>query len=55
MAYFDSLSHLAGFLLISDVSDLSNVIVYVTAFILLVDEEQGILPDLDKPPQRGIT
>ena len=32
------------------VSDLLNVIVYVTAFMLLVDKIQGVLLDWSMPP-----
>ena len=46
----DNLSHLTGFLMISSVSNLLNVIVYVTAFMLLLDRVHGVLIDLDTPP-----
>ena len=46
----DNLSHLTGFCVISIVSDLLNVIVYVTAFMLLLDWLYGVLLDLDMPP-----
>ena len=36
--------------MISNVSELLNFIVYVTAFMLLVDKIQGVLLDLDTPP-----
>ena len=36
--------------MISIVSDLLNVIVYVTAFMLLLDRVHGVLLDLDTPP-----
>ena len=31
-------------------SDLLNVIVYMTAFVVLLDRVHGILLDLDTPP-----
>ena len=34
----------------SNVSNLLNVIVYVTAFVHLLDKVNGILLDLDTPP-----
>ena len=34
---------------------ISNVSVYVTAFMLLVDKIHGVLLDLDRPLQRDIT
>ena len=34
----------------SNVSDLLNFIVYVTAFVLLLDRVHGVLFDLDMPP-----
>ena len=34
----------------SNVSDLLNCIVYVTAFVLLLDRVQGVLLNLDRPP-----
>ena len=46
----DNLSHLTGFLVNSKVPDLLNFIVYVTAFVLLLDRVHGILFDLDTPP-----
>ena len=51
----DNLSHLTGFCVISIVSDLLNFIVYVTAFMFLLDWLHGVLLDLDTPPYRGIT
>ena len=36
--------------MISSVSNLLNVIVYVTAFMLLLDRVHGVLIDLDTPP-----
>ena len=36
--------------MISNVSELLNFIVYMTAVILLVDKIQGVLLDLDTPP-----
>ena len=36
--------------MISIVSDLLNVIVYVTGFMLLLDRVHGVLLDLDTPP-----
>ena len=36
--------------MISIVSDLLNVIVYVTAFMLLLDRVHGVLLYLDTPP-----
>ena len=36
--------------MISTVSDLLNFIVYVTAFLLLLDRVHGVLLDLDTPP-----
>ena len=36
--------------MISNVSELLNFIVYMTAVMLLVDKIQGILLDLDTPP-----
>ena len=41
--------------MISIVSDLLNFIVYVTAFMFLLDRVHGVLLDLGKPPKRGIT
>ena len=32
------------------VTDIINVIVYVTAFMLLLDSVHGVLLDLDTPP-----
>ena len=40
--------------MISNVSELLNVIAYMTALMLLVDKIQGLLLDLDMPPSRGI-
>ena len=34
----------------SNVSDLLNLIVYVTAFVLLLDRVHGVMLDLDTPP-----
>ena len=34
----------------SNKSDLLNVIVYVTAFVLILDRVHGVLLDLDTPP-----
>ena len=45
----DNLSHLTGFWVISIVSDLLNFIVYVIAFMLLLDLIHGVLFDLDTP------
>ena len=36
--------------MISNVSELFNFIVYMTAVMLLVDKIQGVLPHLDMPP-----
>ena len=36
--------------MISYVSELLSFIVYVTAFMLLIDKMQGVLLDLDTPP-----
>ena len=41
---------LTGFRVNSNVSDLSNCIIYVTAFILIVDKIQGERLDFDTPP-----
>ena len=46
----DNLSHLIGFLVNSNVSDLLNFIVYVAAFVHLLDRVHGVLLDLDTPP-----
>ena len=46
----DNLLHLTGFLVNSNVLDLLNFIVYVTAFVLLLDRVHGVLLDLDTPP-----
>ena len=46
----DNLSHLTGTWVNSNVSDLLNCIVYVTAFMLLLDRVHGVLLDLDTPP-----
>ena len=46
----DNLSHLTGCLVISIVSDLLNFIVYVNAFMLLLDRIHGTLLDLETPP-----
>ena len=45
----DNLSHLTGFWVIFIVSDLLNFIVYVIAFMLLLDRVHGVLFDLDTP------
>ena len=50
----DNLSHLTGFWVISIVSDLLNFIVYVIAFMLLLDRVHGVLFDLDTPLLGGI-
>ena len=36
--------------MISNVSDLLNIIVYVTAFMRLINKIEGVLLDLDTPP-----
>ena len=41
----DNLSHLTGFGVISNVSDLLYFIVYVTVFTLLLDRMHGVLVD----------
>ena len=45
----DNLSHLTGFGVISIVSDLLNFIVYVIAFMFLLDPVHGVLLDWDTP------
>ena len=46
----DILAHLTEFLVNSNVSDLLNFIVEVTAFVLLLDRVHGVVLDLDTPP-----
>ena len=41
--------------MISVVSDVLNLIVYMTAFMPLLDRVHGVMFDLDTSPQRGIT
>ena len=36
--------------MVSNVSALLNCIIYVTAFMYLVDKIQGVMLDLDTPP-----
>ena len=45
----DNLSHLTGFGVISIVSDLLNFIVYLIAFMFLLDPVHGVLLDWDTP------